>query len=209
MSKGQIVFLVIAAAAVALVVFVWVKFYRVVPDKGFTTAEERFQHGVVSNAGAPEIPYWIWLVLPRIVPDLLSGPGGYPTLGIAWNLGEELPIGFSKRTAGYPRVGTNCALCHTVVEGGGELENPKYILVKRPSLSTLNAYLEFLKAAAKDDRFNADAIMGAGQLRLRPVADGQAALPILDYSVNEASVARSSYSHWRSAPEGFSGLVSV
>ena len=159
MSKRNVAIPVIVAAVVAFAVFVWVKFYRGGPEVRLANPEDQFRYGVVANAGAPEIPYWVWLVLPRIVPDLLPGPGGYPTLGVAWDLGQELPIGFSKRTAGYARVGTNCALCHTAVEKGGELEDPKFVLVKRPAGSTLNAYATFVAAAAKDQRFNADAIM--------------------------------------------------
>ena len=159
MTKQRVAVIAVLAAAVAIGVFVAVKMYRVVPESPLPDAEAQFRYGVVDNAGAPQIPYWMWLTLPRVFPDLLPGPGGYPTLGISWDLGQELPIGFSKKTVGYPRVGTNCALCHAAVERGGDLENPKFVVVRRPAVSNLAAYLRFLSAAANDSRFNADAFL--------------------------------------------------
>ena len=43
----------------------------------------------------------------------LPGPGGYASLGILSRDGHEMPVGFSKVTVGFPRVGINCAVCHT------------------------------------------------------------------------------------------------
>ena len=59
------------------------------------------------------MPYWIWLVLPRIFPEYLPRPGGYASLGMLARDGHEMPIGLSKVTVGFPRVGINCAMCHT------------------------------------------------------------------------------------------------
>src|SRR5687768_7016733 len=38
------------------------------------------------------VPYWIWRALPE-----LPGPGGLASLGVAWEQGQELPIGFTTR----------------------------------------------------------------------------------------------------------------
>src|SRR6266550_2357800 len=47
------------------------------------------------------IPYWIWLVLPRIFPENLQGPGGYASIGVLSRDGQhEMPIGLSKVTIG-------------------------------------------------------------------------------------------------------------
>jgi hypothetical protein len=156
----QLVTITATALVIATGIFIWVKLFRVEPDSPLDGGLAQFRHGVLEAAATPEVPYWIWLVLPRIFPDLLPGAGGYPALGIAWDLGEELPIGFSKRTAGYPRVGTNCAVCHTAIESDGPEENPKFVVVRRPDVSTLARYVGFLRAAANDSRFNADAILG-------------------------------------------------
>jgi hypothetical protein len=152
------ILLVIAAVVIGGGVFIWSGFYRTVDEPPPANPEADFRHGVLRNASTPEIPYWIWLMLPRIVPELLPGQG-YTSLGIAWELGDELPIGFSKRTAGYPRVGANCALCHTAVVKGGEREDPKFVVVKKATSANLDGYVRFLNAAAVDGRFAAKPIM--------------------------------------------------
>ena len=58
------------------------------------------------------IPYPIFHVLPRVFGDLLPGPGGYRAFGIPWEEGRELPVGFSKKTMGFPRITQTCAICH-------------------------------------------------------------------------------------------------
>jgi hypothetical protein len=52
-------------------------------------------------------------VLPRIFPEYLPSPGGYASLGVLAKDGREMPIGFSKVTIEFERVGINCAICHT------------------------------------------------------------------------------------------------
>ena len=47
-------------------------------------------------------------------PDHLPGnKDGYAATGLYWIAGEELPVGFAKKTLGViPRVSINCAFCH-------------------------------------------------------------------------------------------------
>ncbi|MGH8488024.1 MAG: hypothetical protein ACREXS_03915, partial [Gammaproteobacteria bacterium] len=73
----------------------------------------RFMYGSIGAERDAGIPYWIFYVLPRMFPEKLPGPGGYAALGLPWEEGQELPIGFTKKTLGFPRVANNCALCHT------------------------------------------------------------------------------------------------
>ena len=89
------------------------KFFRALPPPDFTSDEEHFLFGSIGTEAEQGVPYWIWLVLPRIFPEYLPGPGGYASLGILGKDGHEMPIGLSKVTVGFPRVGSNCALCHT------------------------------------------------------------------------------------------------
>ena len=49
----------------------------------FASDEDHFLFGSIGTEASEGVPYWIWLVLPRIFPDLLPGPGGYASLGIA------------------------------------------------------------------------------------------------------------------------------
>ena len=84
--------------------FGWYKFFRVVPQQPFNTADERFMYGSIGAEATAGIPYWIMYVLPRVFPDKLPGPNGYASFGLAWEMGKELPVGFSKKTIGFERV---------------------------------------------------------------------------------------------------------
>ncbi len=77
------------------------------------TPDMRFKYGSIGAEHDAGIPYWIFFVLPRMFPEKLPGPGGYASLGVAWEQGQELPIGFTKKAIGFPRVANNCASCHT------------------------------------------------------------------------------------------------
>jgi hypothetical protein len=82
--------------------------------EGEISAVDHFKYGSVGIEPEEGLPYWIWQVLPRMFADKLPGPGGYASLGVSWEPGRELPIGFSKKSVfdGSPAV--NCAFCHTV-----------------------------------------------------------------------------------------------
>src|SRR5262249_37787740 len=75
--------------------------------------EEFFKYGSIGTEDAAGVPFWLWLILPKMFPEYLPGPGGWAALGFVWEQGRELPVGFSKKTIGFERVGINCALCHT------------------------------------------------------------------------------------------------
>ena len=92
--------------------FAWYKFFREEDQPPFADEIERFKYGSIGAEAGRGIPYWVWLVLPRIFPDLLPGPGGYKSFGLVWEEGKELPAGFSKKVVGFPRVANNCAICH-------------------------------------------------------------------------------------------------
>src|SRR5437016_1654893 len=90
----------------------WYYLFREVPDT-FASDEEQFKYGSMGTEDHDGIPYWIWLVLPRVFPDKLPGPGGYTSLGLTWEEGKEMPVGFTKKTIGFERVGLTCAACHS------------------------------------------------------------------------------------------------
>jgi len=99
-----VIFLLIAAVTGAIV---WYKAFRVVPQPEFTSDDQRYMYGSLGAEDNAGLPYWIFLVLPRMFPEYLPGPGGYASLGIAWEQGAEMPVGFSKKTVGFPRVTNN------------------------------------------------------------------------------------------------------
>jgi hypothetical protein len=153
----------LAAAAVlglAAAIVVYQNLFREEPAAFFESDEDHFLFGSVGTETAAEaVPYWIWLVLPRIFPDLLPAPGGYASLGLLSKPGYEMPIGLSRATIGVPRVGINCAMCHTasVRLRAGDLQT---IVAAAPSHQTTpQQYLRFLTEAAADPRFTADNIL--------------------------------------------------
>src|SRR5215831_7152090 len=92
----------------------WWTFFRELPQQfADGSPEERFKYGSIGAEDDQGMPYWIWLVLPKMFPEYLPGPGGWASLGFVWEQGREMPVGFSKKTIGFERVGINCALCHT------------------------------------------------------------------------------------------------
>src|SRR3954462_8742454 len=78
------------------------------PAPYFESDEEHFLYGSVGTEAERGIPYWVWLVLPRIFPEYLPQPGGYASIGLLSRDGHDMPIGLSKVTVGFPRVGMNC-----------------------------------------------------------------------------------------------------
>jgi mono/diheme cytochrome c family protein len=119
-----------------------------------------FLYGSIGTEGIEGIPYWIWLVLPKVFPEYLPAPGGYASLGLTWEPGYDLPVGFSKRTMGYDRVGANCAFCH-VAQYRRSADDPRpTIVVGGPGHQVrVQEYQEFLWRAAADPRFDAPIIM--------------------------------------------------
>ena len=88
------------------------------PDWVTATPEMRFKYGSIGAENDAGVPYWIFYVLPRIFPEKLTQdglviPGGYASLGVPWEQGQELPVGFTKKKIGFDRVANNCAVCHT------------------------------------------------------------------------------------------------
>ena len=88
------------------------------PDWVTATPDMRFKYGSIGAEQDSGIPYWIFYVLPRVFPEKFKEDGkvvagGYAALGVPWEMGRELPIGFTQKTIGFPRVANNCAVCHT------------------------------------------------------------------------------------------------
>jgi mono/diheme cytochrome c family protein len=140
--------------------FFWYKLFRTVITV-YADPVEHFKYGSVGIEVPAGIPYWIWVVLPRIFPDKLPGPGGYVALGASWEMGHELPIGFTKEIVGIPRVGVNCAGCHTTSVRAAPNEAPQFYLGGPTSRFQPQGYVRFLFACAHDDRFTSANIMKA------------------------------------------------
>jgi hypothetical protein len=158
---GRIIasFILIVLLLLGVVGYVgWYNLFREVPTY-YESPEEHFKYGSIGTEQAQGIPYWIWLVLPRIFPDKLPEPGGYTSVGITWEEGKELPIGFSKKTIGFPRVGVTCAVCHHATYREAVKDKPKIVIAAPANKFDLQSYIRFLNASASDPRFTADYIL--------------------------------------------------
>jgi mono/diheme cytochrome c family protein len=132
----------------------WYKFFREEPTGTFADAAERFKYGSLGGENEQGIPYWIFVVLPRMFPEYLPGPGGYAAFGLPWEEGHELPIGFTKRVVGFPRVANTCAVCHTASYRTHPDKTPHYVAAGPGHTSNIQALLRFFARCARDPRFN-------------------------------------------------------
>jgi hypothetical protein len=86
-------------------------------------------------------------------------PGGYAALGVPWEQGQELPVGFTKKTIGFPRVANNCAVCHTTSYRAAPDANPVFVVGGPAHTTNVEGFFRYLIDCAKDPRFNADILM--------------------------------------------------
>jgi hypothetical protein len=89
-----------------------------------------------------------------VFPELLPGPGGYKSFGLVWEEGRELPVGFSKKVVGFPRVANNCAICHVGTWRSREEEAPHPVVASPANTVNVQGLLRFLARAGADSRFN-------------------------------------------------------
>jgi hypothetical protein len=152
--------LVLVVLAIPVGAVAWYKLFREVPTT-FATDAEHFKYGSIGNENTDGIPYPIWLVLPEVFPGHLPSPGGYESLGLIWEPGADVPIGFSKKTIGLPPVAINCAFCHTPV-WRPDVDSPRVVAPGGASNTVdTQGYVRFLSNAASDPRFNADVLLEA------------------------------------------------
>lgn len=174
MSKNEkaawvvIVLLLLAVVAGALL---WCALFREEPQElADDSIEEYFKYGSIGTEEAQGLPYWIWLVLPKMFPEYLPTPGGYAALGFPWEQGREMPVGFSKKTIGFERVGLNCALCHTATFRRPGEPTAQLVLGGAAITQDVLAYQRFLFACASDPRFTAGNILTEiGQITSLPL----------------------------------------
>lgn len=154
---------------------VWYTLFRRVPgpfDAPDVPIEAYYKYGSVGTEEMIGIPYWIWLVLPRLFPEYLPGSGGYTSVGMIWEEGQkdpknfweksqEMPVGFTKVDIGImPRAGINCALCHaTTYRTSPDQALPTVVPGGPAQRFDLLRYQQFLFAAASDPRFTPDVIL--------------------------------------------------
>ena len=135
------------------------RLFRPEPPVYYVSDEDHFLFGSVGSEETEGIPYWLWLVLPRVFPEYFSRPGGYAALGFVSKDGHEMPVGLSRSTIGFPRVGVNCAACHTARYRRDPDDVPTIVPAAPAHQGGPQEYLQFLFNAASDPRFTADRIL--------------------------------------------------
>lgn len=150
--------IIVAVLAVVVGTTAWYYLFRETPTY-YASAEDNFKYGSLGNEQTEGIPYWLWLVLPRMFPDKLPGLGGYASFGLVWEEGKELPVGFSKKIIGFDRVAINCAFCHTATYRTRPADKPIIVAGGPSHQFDPQAYVRFLYACASDARFNPDNII--------------------------------------------------
>lgn len=168
------ILIAVLVLALATGVVVWSALFRVVAQPAWIAGDQRdtYFYGSQGAGKTAGVPYWIWLAMPRIFPEHMPGLGGYASLGISWEEGKEMPIGFAKQRVGYIRVTGNCALCHVISQSNGPDRAPSIIPAIPGRTTDITPLLAFWKACAADPRFNADEFFAE--------IDSDTKLPILD-----------------------------
>jgi hypothetical protein len=135
------------------------EFFRELPPTYFASNDEHFLYGSIGTESTSGVPYWLWLVLPRVFPDKLPRPGGYAAIGMIFAEGRDLPVGFTKQTIGIDRVGINCAICHSSTYRLNPLDKPVIVPGGPGQTQIPQAYLRFLIDCASDPRFSSGTLM--------------------------------------------------
>jgi hypothetical protein len=186
---GMLLLLLLVAGLVYAVWYLGVR--QVVPY--YSDPEEHYKYGTIGNEADGGIPYWVWVVLPRVFSKYLPGDGGLASLGMVWEEPREsdgqwlpgggpppvggkasysVPVGFSVRRVGIvPMVAMNCALCHTsAVRRPGDVAPMLFFGGPSHQIEPLS-YIRFLSQCAHDPEFNADRLLAEIEynVKLSPV----------------------------------------
>ncbi|MEM7772432.1 MAG: cytochrome c [Cyanobacteria bacterium P01_A01_bin.37] len=151
--------LAVVLAIATIINVAWQGLNQRAPLTSYESPAEHFKYGSIGTESVNGIPFWIWVVLPRLFPEKLPGPGGYTSLGLTWEPGHELPVGFTKEIIGFPRVSLNCAACHVGTLRNTVTESPTLLLGAPSSTFNVQRYVQFLLDCAQDPRFNANFIL--------------------------------------------------
>ena len=150
---------------VAVVGFLaWYNLFRTVDleVQGDGSLRDKFLYASIGTEGLQGLPYWLFVVMPKVFPEYLPGPGGWASLGIPWEQGYALPMGITKKQIGFVRTGINCAFCHvSQVRLSASQGMPDYYPGGPSHQFSAQDYQQFLFNSASDPRFNSSVLMAA------------------------------------------------
>jgi len=128
--------------------------------------ELHFKHGSTGGERLTGIPYWFWVALPELFPELLPDRKtgrGFASFGMIYEKGGdpyELPVGVSMRNVrGIDMVYLNCAVCHTgtVRTAAGA---PARVISGMPAQGfDLGGWAKFLMAIPLSEKFTPDRML--------------------------------------------------
>ncbi len=174
MRKLVVWSLVIVAVLIAAL-SVWRHRFGVPND--YPDIEMQFKYGSIGSDHplTRGIPYWIWRVLPvmlppaKIMPDgykPTNGKSGYEAFGFLTDQhdiateGIDRPIGFSKRRVfGLDFIGANCAFCHVSTVRMTLVSEPKTILAMPGNTEDPELFFMYLFEAASHPDFTVNNVM--------------------------------------------------
>jgi mono/diheme cytochrome c family protein len=124
---------------------------------------EHFKYGSIGAEERAGIPYWIWVVLPKLFPEHLPvRPGdGYARFGFVFEPDKQRPIGTSLREKAVPLAGLNCAVCHTGTIRDTPGGPPRFVLGMPSHQFDLQGYQRYVFRSIRDERFTPDRVWTA------------------------------------------------
>ena len=120
---------------------------------------EHFKYGSTGGEHEAGFPYWIWQALPQVCAEHLPGKG-YPSLGLVFEAGKDLPVGMSKRRyQGIDRTFLNCAACHTSTVRDTPQSAPRVYTGMPANTFDIMAFQKFVFGCAVDARFSQEYVI--------------------------------------------------
>jgi mono/diheme cytochrome c family protein len=199
-TRAKLAVGIIAVVLAVVGLWLWDNLLRARPDVTFSDPAEQFKHGAIGLGFDARVPYWLFKVLPDVCPDRL--PGGWASLGLLYEPGQDLPVGFARRQIGFPSVEPNCALCHTA-SYRTELDGRPQLILGGPAHELdLQGFQRFLYGCAADPRFTPANVLARVE-RLTPLSFGERLayrLLILPFAKRELLKQRQAYAWQDSRP---------
>jgi mono/diheme cytochrome c family protein len=148
---------------------------------------DHWKYGSTGGERMSGFPYWIWVALPELFPELLPDkkPGhGYASFGMIYEPGKDprydLPVGVARRKVmGIDRVFVNCAVCHTGTVRDAPGAQPRIIAGMPANTFDIGAFEQFLMNVPVSEKFTAATVLG--QIRKMEKAPHKEVVPADDF----------------------------